>query len=55
MTLKLGLSYHGLAVSGLDALEEWSERIPCEQMKHLLNDVLPCLDGYLQVSTDRSG
>eukprot|EP00794_Sanderia_malayensis_P010266 gene10266-11321_t len=54
ITLQLGLSYHALAIAGIDALEAWSERISQDKMKQLLCDVLPCLDGYLRISSDKS-
>ena len=55
MTLSLGLSYHSLAVTGLDALEVWISKVNPEKMKSLLHEVLPYLDGYLQVSVDKNG
>ncbi|KAG8570891.1 hypothetical protein GDO81_011464 [Engystomops pustulosus] len=44
---KLGLSFPPLADAGLDALEEWSSRIPAYIMEPYYKDILPSLDGYL--------
>ncbi|XP_043921659.1 DNA-dependent protein kinase catalytic subunit [Protopterus annectens] len=50
---KLGLSCTPLAHIGLDALEEWSSRIPKRVIRPYYKDILPCLDGYLKTtSTD---
>ncbi|KAM4028882.1 DNA-dependent protein kinase catalytic subunit [Anomaloglossus baeobatrachus] len=44
---KLGLSSPSLADAGLDALEDWSSRIPPDTMELYYKDILPSLDGYL--------
>ncbi|XP_056377813.1 DNA-dependent protein kinase catalytic subunit isoform X2 [Hyla sarda] len=53
---KLGLSFPPLANAGLDALEDWSSRIPPDHMEPHYKDILPSLDGYLTdtSSTDES-
>ncbi|XP_069813698.1 DNA-dependent protein kinase catalytic subunit isoform X2 [Dendropsophus ebraccatus] len=53
---KLGLSFPPLAYAGLDALEDWSSRIPPNKMEPYYKDILPSLDGYLTdtSSTDES-
>ncbi|XP_035175280.1 DNA-dependent protein kinase catalytic subunit [Oxyura jamaicensis] len=48
---KLGLSCIPLADLALDALEDWSTRIPKHTMQPYYKDVLPLLDGYLKNST----
>ncbi|CAJ0950886.1 unnamed protein product [Ranitomeya imitator] len=51
---KLGLSSPQLADAGLDALEDWSSRIPPDTMELYYKDILPSLDGYL-TDTSSSG
>ncbi|XP_077126580.1 DNA-dependent protein kinase catalytic subunit [Ranitomeya variabilis] len=53
---KLGLSSPQLADAGLDALEDWSSRIPPDTMELYYKDILPSLDGYLTdtSSSDKS-
>ncbi|KAJ6662088.1 hypothetical protein lerEdw1_012553 [Lerista edwardsae] len=53
---KLGLSHTPMADVALDALEDWSARIPRYAVQPYYKDILPLLDGYLQtsVSTDDS-
>ncbi|KAM8966776.1 DNA-dependent protein kinase catalytic subunit [Pelodytes ibericus] len=48
---KLGLSCPPLADAGLDALEDWSVRIPSHIMQPYYKEILPSLDGYLTNSS----
>ncbi|XP_075069595.1 DNA-dependent protein kinase catalytic subunit [Mixophyes fleayi] len=48
---KLGLSCPTLADAGLDALEDWSSRIPPNIMQPYYKDILPLLDDYLTNSS----
>ena len=52
MTLTLGRSYLPLAVLGLDALEMWAAHVPARVMQPHYAALLPCLDVYLQTSSD---
>ncbi|CAM5116256.1 unnamed protein product [Natator depressus] len=47
---KLGLSYTPMADVGLDALEDWSARIPKHIIQPYYKDVLPLFDGYLKTT-----
>ncbi|XP_021104653.1 DNA-dependent protein kinase catalytic subunit isoform X3 [Heterocephalus glaber] len=51
MAFKLGLSYTPLAEVGLSALKEWSLHIHKNVIQPYYKDILPCLDGYLKIST----
>ncbi|XP_065059919.1 DNA-dependent protein kinase catalytic subunit-like isoform X2 [Rhopilema esculentum] len=55
LALKLGLSHHPLAVTALNALEFWQGNLQSWKTRKLLTDVLPYFDGYLQISSDKSG
>ncbi|XP_063779765.1 DNA-dependent protein kinase catalytic subunit [Pseudophryne corroboree] len=48
---KLGLSCPALADTGLDALEDWSSRIPPDIIQPFYKDILPSLDDYLTNSS----
>uniref|UniRef100_A0A3P9NWB4 DNA-dependent protein kinase catalytic subunit n=1 Tax=Poecilia reticulata TaxID=8081 RepID=A0A3P9NWB4_POERE len=52
--LRLGLSHIPLANAALDALEDWSSRLPLDTMQPCYADILPLLDGYLK-TTSSSG
>ncbi|XP_068093458.1 DNA-dependent protein kinase catalytic subunit isoform X2 [Hyperolius riggenbachi] len=52
---KLGLSCPPLADAALDALENWSSRIPQSDMQPFYKDILPSLDGYLTSSSSEDG
>ncbi|XP_024136141.1 DNA-dependent protein kinase catalytic subunit isoform X1 [Oryzias melastigma] len=49
--LKLGLSHVPLAGAAIDALEDWSLRLPLETMQPVYTTVLPLLDWYLKTSS----
>uniref|UniRef100_A0A0P6IJU2 non-specific serine/threonine protein kinase n=1 Tax=Daphnia magna TaxID=35525 RepID=A0A0P6IJU2_9CRUS len=45
--LKLGLTYPPLAEWPLDALEHWQTTLPFSTFDSIMEEVLPCLEGYL--------
>ncbi|XP_032407093.1 DNA-dependent protein kinase catalytic subunit [Xiphophorus hellerii] len=49
--LRLGLSHIPLANAALDALEDWSSRLPLDTMQPCYADILPLLDGYLKTTS----
>ncbi|KAI9558578.1 hypothetical protein GHT06_015366 [Daphnia sinensis] len=45
--LKLGLTYPPLAEWPLDALEHWQTTLPFPTFDSIMEEILPCLEGYL--------
>ncbi|KAG8290229.1 hypothetical protein J6590_090503 [Homalodisca vitripennis] len=48
MIFQLGQGYVSLAHSGMDALERWQDKLPSDQLKPILYQVLPSFDPYLR-------